>query len=83
MILDEVSQASRKVVGQKQTLRVLKSGEARKVIVAENADENVKEPVLKECAGRGVRVFTAEDMASLGKACGIKVGASVVAILED
>jgi large subunit ribosomal protein L7A len=83
MILEEVSNASRKVVGQKQTLRVLKNGEAKKVIIAENAEKKVKDPVLKECLSRGVEVYTAEDMEALGKACGIKVGASVVTILED
>ena len=83
MILDEVSKASRKVVGQKQTLRVLKNGEAKKVIVAENAENKDKEPVLQACLSKGIKVYTAEDMAALGKACGIKVGASVVAILEE
>lgn len=83
MVLDEVSKASKKVVGQKQTLRLLKNGEVEKVIVAENAEKKIKEPVLKECSSRGIQVETAEDMAALGKACGIKVGASVVAILKD
>ncbi len=83
MTLEEIAKASRKVVGQKQTLRVIKSGEAKKVIVADNAEKKIKDPVLKECTSRGILVYMAEDMATLGKACGIKVGASVVAILED
>jgi large subunit ribosomal protein L7A len=83
MTLEEITKASRKVVGQKQTLRVLKSGEAKKVILAEDAEKKIREPVLQECANRGIKVYMAENMAALGKACGIKVGASVVAILED
>lgn len=83
MTLEEITKASRKVVGQKQTLRVLKSGEAKKVILAEDAERKIREPVLQECANRGIKVYMAESMAALGKACGIKVGASVAAILED
>ena len=83
MTLEEVSNASRKVVGQKQALRVIRSGEATKVVLAVDADRKITEPVLRECSIRGINVYKAEGMAALGKACGIKVGASVVAILED
>ncbi len=83
MTLEKIKKASRKVVGQKQALRVIKSGEAKAVFIAQDAEKHILEPVLKESESKGIEIIIAEDMLSLGKACGIKVGASVAAILED
>ena len=82
MSLELAKKASSKVVGQKQALRAIKNGEARLVIVALDAEKRIKDPVVSECESRGIDVATVQDMVSLGKACGIKVGAAVVAILD-
>ncbi len=82
MLLEELKWAPEKVVGQKQTLRAIKNGWARTVIVALDAEKSITAPVLKECRDRNIEVITAEDMVSLGKASGIKVKAAVAAILK-
>ncbi len=83
MPLGQLLNASKKVVGQKQTLRAIKNGEARTVIVAHDAEKKITGPVLRECQSKNIEVLIAESMVSLGEACGIKVKAAMVAILKD
>ncbi len=83
MALERMRKASKKVVGQKQTLRALKNGEAVTVLIAQDAERHVIEPVVKEGAERQVEIIEVESMVSLGKACGIKVKTAVAAILDE
>lgn len=83
MSLEKINKASRKVVGLKQALRVIKSGEAKAVFIAQDAEKHIVGSLIEESESKGIQVIMTDDMVSLGKACGIKVGASVAAILED
>ncbi len=77
-----IAQARRKVVGTKQTLKALESGEAVLVILARDAEEKVTAPVAFLAGNRGVEIGYLETMSVLGKSCGIKVNAATAAIIE-
>ncbi|MBC8535744.1 ribosomal L7Ae/L30e/S12e/Gadd45 family protein [Feifania hominis] len=80
-MLSEV-QSSDKVVGIKQTKRAIKENTARLVIVAKDADEHMTGPIIEACGSAGIPVEFADSMRDLGHACGIEVGAAVVALLK-
>ncbi len=73
--------SSNKVVGVKQSRRAIREGRAAKVFLASDADPALTDPIRQACAAQGVPVEEA-PMAKLGKACGITVAASAVAILR-
>ena len=79
---DQVKNASRKVVGTKQTLKALEKGDALIVLVARDADEKISRPVVALSEARGVELHYVDSMLELGKLCGIKVKAATAAIIE-
>ncbi|NLY10152.1 MAG: 50S ribosomal protein L7Ae-like protein [Firmicutes bacterium] len=74
--------SAKKLVGAKQTLKALQTGQARAVYVAKDADTHVTQPIVQLCSQTGVKVIEVASMAELGKACSIDVGAAVAAIIE-
>lgn len=70
-----------KAVGAKQALRALKTGKARLVYLAADADPKVTEPLALLCAETGVESVSLPSMQALGRACGISVGSAAVALL--
>ena len=72
-----------KVTGIKQSGRAIRSGQARHVFLARDADPALTAPLLALCREKGIPVSTDYDMSQLGQAAGIQVGASVVAALEE
>ncbi len=79
-MLSELS-TTNKVVGQKQSVRAVTEGQAKRVFLARDADERVRVPIELLCREHGVAVVWLDSKDELGKACGIEVGASVAAIL--
>lgn len=77
-----VSQARRKIVGTKQTLKALEREEAVMVLLAGDADEKICAPVETLAADKGIEIAYVETMSSLGRICGIKVKAAAAAIIE-
>lgn len=73
--------AADKVVGIKQTMRMVEKGLCKKVLVAEDVRSDLLAPLLALCRECGVEVLTVGSMAQLGAACGIKVGAASAGIL--
>lgn len=73
--------SEKKVVGVKQSKKALREGRARRVFLAKDADPALTGPIAADCAAAGVPVEDGFTMAQLGRACGIAVGASVVAVL--
>ena len=67
------------VVGLKQVRRALRDGIAGKVLLAEDADPMILEPLLRDCARAGVRTERIRSMRELGRLCGINVGAAAAA----
>ena len=82
MALEEIKKARVFVVGFRQTMKALESNSAQDIYVAGDAEERVTSLVLKLCVEKGVQVYHVDTMSELGKACNIKVGAAVAAIIE-
>ncbi|HHV53931.1 MAG TPA: 50S ribosomal protein L7Ae-like protein [Firmicutes bacterium] len=78
----QLSDASGRVVGTKQTLRAVERGVARTVYLARDADQRILRPLREACAKAGVPVIEVESMAELGRQCGITVGAAAAAVLS-
>lgn len=80
MSYEKVIQANEVVIGTKQTLKAVKNGEVKELIIAADVDEKIREKVVSTAAEYNVPVTEVDSMKKLGKACGIDVGAAAVAI---
>ncbi len=74
--------AREKVTGVKQSSRAIRSGQAKEVFLAYDADPALTAPLEELCRQEGIPCSTQYTMAELGQAAGIQVGAAVVAALE-
>ncbi|MFS0666145.1 50S ribosomal protein L7ae-like protein [Bacillus mojavensis] len=81
MSYDKVSQAKSIIIGTKQTVKALKRGSVKEVVVAIDADPMLTSSVITLAKDQGIAVSMVESMKKLGKACGIEVGAAAVAIM--
>ena len=82
MNLEALTEASKRVVGIKQTGKALQRKQAAAVFLADDADPRITDPIRRECGEQGVEIVPCETMQALGKACGIHAGASAAAILK-
>lgn len=82
MLDDSLKKKENVVVGLKQTRRALEKGGVVTVYVAKDADNQLVRPIVDICKMKQIQLREVPSMSELGKACGIKVGASVVAVLE-
>jgi large subunit ribosomal protein L7A len=82
MPLEDIQKAKKIVVGTRQTTKAVESGAALVVYVAEDADTKIVAPLVQSCEEKGVKVLRIASMAEIGKACNIKVGAAMAAIIE-
>ncbi len=80
---DDIKGAPSKVVGTKQTLKLLEKDSVKAVFIADDAEERVISPLILLCKEKGVSCSYAGSMDELGRLAGIKVGAAVVAIYKD
>lgn len=69
-------------IGTKQTLKIVEQGLAAEVYVAEDADARVTSKIIALCEKQGIKLTYVATMRELGKACGIEVGASAVAVVN-
>ena len=83
MSYEKVKQATKTIIGTKQAVKAIKAGKVAEIIIAEDAEARVTEPVIALAKEHGVPVQYVESRTELGKACGIQVGASVVAIAAE
>ena len=72
-----------KTVGARQTLKALQRRAARAVFVARDADPAVVQPIVELARSQSVQLIYVESMQALGRACGIEVGASTAALVEE
>ncbi|MBD2844730.1 ribosomal L7Ae/L30e/S12e/Gadd45 family protein [Paenibacillus sp. IB182496] len=70
-------------IGTKQTTKMVEQGLATTVYVAEDADSRITEKIVQLCTRAGVDVTWVDTMASLGKTCGIDIGAAMAAYVPD
>ncbi len=72
----------KKVIGTKQSKRVVLEEKVKYVYIAEDADKRIINELVVLCKEKNIDVIYAESMKELGKASGIDVGAASVAILK-
>ncbi|MGL4607120.1 MAG: ribosomal L7Ae/L30e/S12e/Gadd45 family protein [Eubacteriaceae bacterium] len=72
-----------KVIGTKQTLKVVKEGKAKKVFLAEDTEEAIKDKIIECCNMHNVPIEKCDSKVSLGQAGGIDRGAAVITILTE
>ncbi|MFC4323845.1 50S ribosomal protein L7ae-like protein [Litchfieldia salsa] len=82
MSYEKVLQASKIIIGTKQTVKALQTTNVLEVIIADDADRRVLNKVIQVAEEKNVPVIKVESMKKLGKACGIEVGAATVAIIN-
>jgi len=80
-VLAEVAR-HKMVVGAKQMKKALSSGRATWVILAENADPAITEPLEQMCRQYHISCAWVPNMLDLGKACGIEVGTAAAAAVD-
>lgn len=73
----------KKLVGCRQVLRGLSEDTVRCVIVAEDADGQIKSHIVKTATEKNVKVLYAPTMEWLGRNAGIDVGAATVGFLKS
>ena len=83
MSYEKVKQAKLKMIGTKQAMKAVENGFADKVYVARDADVRITGKIVALCEHKGITVCYVESMSRLGKACGIDVGAAVVAVKDE
>lgn len=69
-------------VGAKQLKKAVRAGKAARVYLAENADPALTQPLAELCGEYQIQITWVADMADLGRACGIEVGAAAAAVLK-
>lgn len=69
-----------KVVGVKQSKKVIRDGGAKQVFIAADAERRITAPICELCEQHGVTVTEVPSMKELGQAVGIAVGAAVVTV---
>ncbi|WP_226647358.1 50S ribosomal protein L7ae-like protein [Mesobacillus subterraneus] len=82
MSYEKVAQAKKIIVGSKQTVKALKAGEVLELVIAKDADMKVTANLLQTARDMDTAITYVDSMIKLGKACGIAVGASAVAITK-
>jgi len=80
---ERLRKAKRTTVGAKQTLKAVQKKEAQLVFLAQNAEGRIVDPIRQACIENNIPVELVESMKVLGKACGIGVGCSAAALIEE
>ncbi|WP_251553876.1 50S ribosomal protein L7ae-like protein [Neobacillus muris] len=82
MSYEKVLKANEVIIGTKQTVKALREGIVKELVVAKDAEPRVIEKALNEALEHNIPIQYCDSMKRLGKACGIEVGAAAVAIIR-
>lgn len=82
MSIKQLQEADHTVVGTKQTIRAVESGQALKVFLAEDVDSSLWLEINQLCEEYQVPVESVSTMAELGRTVDIEVKAAVAAMLR-
>lgn len=80
MSYEKVKQAKKTIIGTKQAVKAMKKRLVKEVYIALDVDEKIIELVRLTAQENNVLIHYVESKVDLGKACGLRVSASVVAI---
>jgi large subunit ribosomal protein L7A len=73
----------KKVVGVKQSIKAIRSGDAKAVYAALDADTKLIDPVVKLANENSLDIHYVDTMKDLGRLCGIDVGAATAVLFKD
>jgi len=73
----------KKVIGVKQTIKIIKNGKAISVYLAKDAEDRVVRPVEELCKQNNINIVYVDTMKELGHMCGIDVGAAAAALINE
>lgn len=83
MSYEKVTQLhSQLIIGTKQTMKAIKNSEVTEVFIAIDADEHIVNNIIAAANKHGIPYVEVDSKKALGKACGIEVAATVVAIKQ-
>lgn len=82
MSYEKVEQAKKTIIGTKQAVKAIRNGMVTEVIIASDAAEQVVLPAKEEAINHAIPITYVDSRKKLGKACGIQVSASVVALAD-
>lgn len=82
-MLEHMNSAPTRLVGVRQVTKAIRLGNVKCVVMATDADIVIQTEIETLCKRHDVKLEKVTSMRSLGKACGIEVGASVAALLSD
>lgn len=83
MSYEKVMQAEKKVIGTKQTVKMIEKGLALELFLAQDADPRLITRVKSLSRKMGVQITYVDSMKRLGKACGIEVGTAMAASIKE
>ncbi len=83
MALEELKKAGKVIAGMRQTIKAIENNTALAVYIARDAEDKVTSPAIRYCMEKDIPLFYVDTMVELGKACNIKVGAAMAAILTE
>jgi large subunit ribosomal protein L7A len=83
MSLERIKDARKRTIGAKQTQKALEKGVVAVLFVARDADSHVTRPLADLGQSKGAEVIWVDSMITLGKACGIEVGAAAAAAVTE
>ena len=78
----ELSQPEKRVVGTKQILKKFAADELKMLVVADDAQEHIRNKLLALAQEKNVPVTAFRSMDELGRRCGIAVGSAAAGILK-
>lgn len=73
----------KKVVGIKQSIKAIRSGESKTVYIANDAEMKLVQQIVKLANENSLEVIHVNSMTELGKLCGIDVGAASAVVLKE
>lgn len=80
MSYEKVKQAKETIIGTKQAVKAMKKGLVKEVYIALDVEERIIELARQTAGENNVSINYVESKVDLGKACGLRLAASVVAI---
>lgn len=80
--LEQMLKSSSKVVGSKQVLKGLSDGTVRCVIVALDADSDLRKKIVARASDKNVEVVKTSSKRKLGELAGVEVDAAAVGLIS-
>lgn len=74
---------SRIIIGTKQAIRAINNNEVSELYVADDADRQITQSVINLAKDLNIPYHHVDSKKELGKACGIEIGASTVAVIKE